>query len=245
VAQYVLKDCKLYVDGFDLSGDHNALSVQHTYDEVPCKVFGKAANFSLPGLSKIAFSHEGYMQANGTTGVDDVYSARLGSATDAVITWCPATGAVTERSYFSKGIPFSYEHGGQVGEMYAFTVSGAGRGQILVPGSIMKTGAITANGTSTAYQVGAVGATQSLYAAMHIVAVTGTNPTLDLLVQSDDAEAFASPITRVTFAQAAAIGAQWATPVAGAIADDWWRLSYTIGGTNTPSFTVVVSIGIR
>ncbi len=245
MAQYVLKDCKLYVDGYDLSGDHNTLSVQHTYDEVPVKVFGKAANYSIPGLSRIAFTHEGYMQSDGSAAVDDVYSARLGAATDAVITWCPAAGLVSERSYFSKGVPMDYQHGGQVGEIYAFTVTGSGRGQILVPGKIMKTGAITTTTTSTAYQVGAVGASQYLYAAMHIIAVSGTNPTLDVIVQSDDAEAFASPATRITFTQVTAIGAQWATPVAGAITDTWGRLSFTIGGTNTPSFTVVVSVGIR
>jgi len=64
------------------------------------------------------------------------------------------------------------------------------------------------------------------------------------VVQSDDAQAFLSPTDRITFAQATAIGAQWATPVSGAITDDWWRLSYTIGGTN-PSFMVIVVVGIQ
>jgi len=32
--------------------------------------------------------------------------------------------------------------------------------------------------------------------------------------------------------------------VAGPITDEWWRVSYTIGGTN-PSLAVVVIVGIQ
>jgi hypothetical protein len=53
-----------------------------------------------------------------------------------------------------------------------------------------------------------------------------------------------SPTTRVTFSQATGRTSQWATPVAGAITDDWWDISWTIGGTGGPDFTFVAVVGI-
>ncbi len=77
-----------------------------------------------------------------------------------------------------------------------------------------------------------------------MVAASGTTPTLDVTIESDDGVGMGSPTTRINFAQATAIGAQWATPVAGAIADDWWRVAYTLGGAS-PSFTFICIIGIQ
>ena len=82
-----------------------------------------------------------------------------------------------------------------------------------------------------------------LYAILHVLAVEGTNPTLDLIVQSDDASGFASAVSRITFTQKTAIGAQFASLV-GPITDTYFRASYTIGGTNTPKFTIALAVGI-
>jgi hypothetical protein len=76
-----------------------------------------------------------------------------------------------------------------------------------------------------------------------VIAAGGTLPTLDVTVQSDDAEGFASPTTRLTFTQKSAIGAEFITPVAGPITDTWWRVSWAIGGT-TPTFGIVACVGI-
>jgi hypothetical protein len=76
------------------------------------------------------------------------------------------------------------------------------------------------------------------------VAFGGTSPTLDVIVQSDDASGFPSATNRITFTQATGFTAEYATPVAGAITDDWWRVNFTIGGTASPNFTFICVIGI-
>lgn len=99
--------------------------------------------------------------------------------------------------------------------------------------------------TTKPINMGAVTASQFLYGALHVFpTVDGTNPTLDVVVQSDTAQAFPSATTQMTFATKTAVGSQFAAPVAGAITDTWWRLSITVGGTSTPQFPILVVLGV-
>ena len=160
------------------------------------------------------------------------------------MTFAPTTGAAAEPAYFAETLELALGGGGTVGDLYMFRASGTGQGTKLIRGTIMETGAKTATANGTARQLGAVTATQYLYACLHVIAVSGTNPTLDVIVASDDASNFGSSTTRMTFTQKTAIGSQFITPVAGAITDDYWRIVYTIGGTNTPTFNFIVTVGI-
>lgn len=244
MAVYVLKNCKLYAEGYNLSGDMNQMELLSERDAVDNTVFGDDTEHSIPGLFRHTLNHQGFYQAdNADFQVDDVLNSMFATA-DQIVSICPTDGAAGERVFTIKSLEVNYSPGGRVGEAFAFTVSAKGVSD-LVRATVMETGAKTAIGTGTARQLGAVTANQKLYATMHVVAVSGTNPTLDMIIQSDDAEGFASAEDRITFSQATAIGAQWATPVEGAITDDWWRCSYTIGGTDDPSFTVVVLVGIQ
>jgi len=108
----------------------------------------------------------------------------------------------------------------------------------------MVNGNLTATGTGAAMKLGPVAEGQQLYAAMHVLSASGTNPTLVMAVQSATAQVFGTRTERLVFPQVIAPGGWWATPVAGPITDEWWRVSYTIGGTN-PSLAVVVIIGIQ
>ena len=84
---------------------------------------------------------------------------------------------------------------------------------------------------------------KSMYAALHVISVSGTSPTLDVIVQSDDNSGFTTPTNRITFSQTGAVGAEWGS-VAGAVTDDYWRVSYTIGGSDTPTFAFAVTCGL-
>lgn len=102
----------------------------------------------------------------------------------------------------------------------------------------------TSSSTGTAHQVGAVSSTQRLYASLHVLSASGTSPTLDVKVQSDTV-GFGSATDRITFTQAtASTNLYQASSVAGAITDDYWRVSYTIGGSSTPTFSFMVCVGI-
>jgi len=62
-------------------------------------------------------------------------------------------------------------------------------------------------------------------------------------LQSDDNSDFTSATDRATFTALTAIGSEIKS-VAGAVTDQYWRLNYTISGTN-PSFSIHATIGIE
>lgn len=243
MAFQVLRDCKLYVDGYDLSGHSNKLALKHKAEMLDDTVFGASTKSRVMGLKDVELTGGGFFEANSADyKSDDIINAKLAVA-DTLVTVCPTDGAAGEVAFFFPAMLAEYKPGASVGELLVFEISANGC-NTLARGTIMENGAKSATANGTARNLGAVTASQKLYAAMHVLAVSGTTPTLDMLIQSDDAEGFASATTKITFAQKTAIGSQWAIPVAGAITDTWYRASWTIGGTD-PSFTVAVIVAIQ
>ncbi len=238
----VWKNSKLYLGGYDLSGDMNQMSLKYESDALDTTVFGQSTKRRLAGLLDIAADHKGLWQA-GTNLIEDTLWSKFAVANE-VMTVFPETGAAGEVGFSFKSLESAYSPGAKAGEVLAFDVSAKGVGT-LIRATCLENGVKSATASGTARNLGAVSATQKLYAVMHVLAKSGTTPTLDMKIQSDDAQAFTTPLDRITFAQATDIGAQWATPVNGAITDAWWRASWTIGGTGSPSFTVVIAIAIQ
>lgn len=242
MAPRVLTDCKLWLDGFDLSGDMNALGLDYASETQDDTVFGDDTRSRLGGLKTFGFNHQGLWNG-GDDEVDDVLFGDIGLV-DVLMSAAPEIGAAGETAYFGRIGLAEYSPAGVIGEIFRFTVSGEAS-DTPVQGTIMLNGsALTASGNGTARQLGAVAAGEKLYAGIHVLAASGTSPTLDVTVESDDNSGMTSATTRITFSQFTAIGSEWATPVDGAITDDWWRIDYTIGGTS-PSFDVIVLLGIQ
>lgn len=243
MAHQVLTNCKLYLGGFDFSGDLNALGLSWEAEAVDDSTFGAGTRTNLGGLKRILAQHAGHVQY-GTNLVDEVLFGQLGTA-NLPMTIAPLTGAEGEAGYsflseLSRYTPLK----GAVGQAADFDVAAEASGSPLIRGTLVHNATRTVTGNGTAFNLGAVGAAQKLYAALHVLAVAGTTPSLTVKVQSDDANGFASPTDRITFAAATAIGAQWATPVPGSIADTWWRATWTISGTS-PSFSFVLLTGVQ
>lgn len=134
---------------------------------------------------------------------------------------------------------------GVVGQLLPFEIEAKGQGTPAVDGYIAGLGSKTSTSSGTAFQLGTLDAGETLYAALHVLDVpSGSSPTLDVTIESDNASNFSSATTRITFAQKTATGSAWAS-LAGPIAtDDYWRAKWTIGGTSTPTFDVVIAFGI-
>lgn len=244
MAVHVLQNVKTWLAGYELSGQMNALALNDGVELHDATVFNKAGRVRKAGLYDIDAQLEAYWEG-GADKIDEIIATRIGTA-NVPMTIAPNAGAEGDRAYAFRAQPGQYAPGGRIGQLFGLSVPVQGSaGERLVRGTILHNAAraVTANGT--ALNLGAVLAAQKLYAALHVVAVAGTTPTLDVILQSDNAEGFPSATNRITFAQKTAIGAEWATPVAGAITDDWWRLAWTIGGTGSPSFTFVVVVGIQ
>jgi len=240
LSEYVLRDCQLLYGGYDLSGDMNQMELSFGAEIKDITPFRVSSKRKIAGLLEFNASHEGFYQA-GSGEIDAILYPDIGS-TDKIMTVCPETGAAGEIGYTGQCLAAEYSPSGQVGEVFAFSVTINGDGE-LIRSTIMENGAKTVTGNGIARQLGAVAAGKKLYAVMHVVAASGDAPTLDMVIESDDAQGMASPVTRITFVQAAAIGAQWLT-ADGPITDTWFRARWTVGGVN-PSFTVVVIVGIK
>ena len=133
---------------------------------------------------------------------------------------------------------------GTVGEIAPFSVTKSQSSEVMVRGTVEIDEDLTATGNSGGVNLGAVGADEKCYVAIHTYAVSGTStPTVTFKLQSDDNASFTSPTDRITFTDITAIGADFQS-VAGAITDTYWRLNYTISGTN-PSFSIHATIGIE
>lgn len=217
------------------------MALNYGADMLDVTTFNDNAKRRIAGLFDVSVDLQGFYQAGANPDlIDKILWDKL-ALQDEIMTVCPTIGAAGEVAYFTKVIEATYTPGGSVGEVFPFSVEAQGT-ERLIRGIVAETGTRTASGNGTARNLGAVAAGKKLYAAMHVLAVSGTTPTLDVTIESDDAETFLTPITRITFSQATAIGAQW-KEVAGPITDTWFRPVFTIGGT-TPSFTLVLLLGI-
>lgn len=239
----VLTNCGLWVAQYNLAGDANALSLGMTSELQDDTAIGDVSRSRTGGLLTLGFSAEGYWNdVSDAILFDDV------GLSDVPVTITPSGNTVGDRAFLARCAVAEFSPlGGAVGELRRFSVGGEGTGIAVARGSLLHNATRTATGNAPAgVQLGALSATQTLYAAMHVTTVSGTTPTLAVKIQSDDNSGFTSPTDRITFSTANVTDnlAQFSS-VAGAITDDWWRVVWTITGTNTPTFAFVVSAGIR
>jgi hypothetical protein len=236
----VFKDCYFYLDGYDLSGDHNEHRLKYSCNLIESTPFNADTKRRTPGLKDLSSSHNGFSEA-GAGKVDEILFNRIGAAEKAASIY-PTAMSLGDIGFGYKVLIAKLGHGAKIGELWKFSVDADGTGT-LVRLTLMDKGAKTVSGNGAARNLGAVSSSQGVYAVAHVIAVAGTAPTLNLTIESDDVEAFTTPITRLTFTQFTAIGAQLINAV-GPITDAWWRAKWVIGGTG-PSFTIVVGVGIQ
>lgn len=241
MATLVLTNGKLWFGGQDFSGDHNQINLDYAAEMLDRTVFGDSTRRNHGGIKTVELSAGGLWDAAATSDPDPVYFANIAVANTPLTV--AAEGAEGDIGFSFLANLAQYAPGAAVGELFAFEVT-AGASGLLVRGTVMHNNTRTGTLTGTVRQLGAVGATQKMYAALHVLTVSGTTPTLTVGVQSDDNSGMTLPTTHFSFTQKTAIGSQWATPVSGPITDDYWRIIWTIGGTN-PSFKFIVLVAIQ
>ena len=240
----ILLDCRLFAVGADLSGVSNKieLSAEH---EVKERTNYRSGGYKevKAGLASAEITGEGQWEAGDPSRVDDASWAALGGT--GPYTVCAEDSIVGALAYFTKGMRQNFKFGDAVGEInpWSGTVKSSWplvRGQIAHPPGTAR----TATGTGTALNLGAVAAGKRLYAALHVLSVAGTTPSITARVESDDAVGMASPTTRLTFGAATAVSGDILRSDGTAITDTYYRLAWTISGT-TPSFLFAAAIGIQ
>lgn len=234
-----------WFSGYDVTGDSNSTTMQMQYEALDTTVYGCSARTRAAGLEDVTLDDAGFWQA-GTGTVDPTVFTALGGASQVVTN--SNDGIEQSVGYFYRSRVYSYETFTEVGQMMPFrftassarpssgvAASGAVRGRVLKQkASVSGTGA-----TGTAFQIGATGASQFLYAAFHVFSA-GT--TITAVVESNADNTFGSPTTRFTFGPITTTGGTWGTRVAGAITDQWFRLRVT---AITGTFQIACVAGIK
>jgi hypothetical protein len=250
MGKLVLLDVRTFLGAADLSGQSNKLELT---DDIEAK---ETTNYRsggakewLGGLESVTIGAGGQWEAGDPGKVDDqAWASRRVRDVWTMAAESSSDTGVGGIAYIAKALRTSFKLGDAVGEVAPWEASVSGtwplvRGQFAHPSGVAR----TTTGSGTAVQVGEVGAGQRLYASLHVLSVAGTStPTVTVTVQSDDVEAFNSdPQTRLTFAAATEPGGQILRTDGSAIADDdWWRVGWTISGTD-PSFLFVAALGIE
>jgi hypothetical protein len=243
VGTYTALATSTYVDGYDMTSDLNATSLKIARQAVDVTAFSATARSRIAALEDVQSSVDGYWQA-GTGAVDPQIFGNLGALK--VATQTPA-GVEGDRAYFYQCRDVEYQMFGNVGEVTPFSLALRGvRGSGTlsagaVAGYLAKAkGSVSATGVlGSSKQLGAVGAGQHLYAAVHVFAA-GT--TLTMVLESDPGPTFSSATTRATIGALTAVGGTWMTRVPGPITDTYYRLRVT---SVTGTFTVAAAFGVK
>ncbi|MGI5293270.1 hypothetical protein ACQEVF_59535 [Nonomuraea polychroma] len=249
MAKTVLLNTRIFAAGADLTSRSNKVEMSCEIEDKDATAFRATDDPEagwkevLGGLASTSITGSGQWEAGDPGKVDDMAWTNLSGLTTHPWTVCPLSAAVGDLAYSSSGLITSYKLGEAVGEVAPWEAQAKGsgmlvRGQVAHPPGTAR----TASGNGTGLNLGALSASQRLFASLHVLSATGTTPSLTVRVESDADDAWASPTTQATFTAATAAGGQ-STEVLGAITDTWWRVAWTITGTS-PSFLFVASLGI-
>lgn len=248
MSAYVLDGAQILVGGYDLSPFTGSIDdLGGTVDMKEANNFAaKGHRVMLPGLKSFTTAISGQADYGSAAAVSRAFPLATVGDQHVVSIVPTAEAAAGDVVHFTRSRRQSASVGAPVGEVAAFSM-GFESDTAMVDGLLLDP--LTSKTSSDAGDVTAMAgpaAGQYLYAGLHVAAVSGTSPTLDVKIQSAALVGFGSPTDRVTFSQVTDAGArtsQWATPVAGAITDGFWRVTYTLGGTD-PDFAFAVVVGV-
>jgi hypothetical protein len=235
VSKFVLTDVTYLQDGVDLTGLTNTIGLTVEADELDATTFGGDGwRERLGGLKS------GTVEASGFIDLATVDALLFNGAGGTAVISVSPTGVDGSDGYLMAATRFGYQHTANIGELAAWTGTASSRDQVgVVKGTVLHpVTARNSSGSGVGRQLGAVGADERLSGVLHVLAVSGD---LDVIVQSDDNDDFTSPVTRLTFATASAVGGQL-TQLSGPVADDWFRVGFTLSGGGSATFAVTVGI---
>lgn len=239
MAIQVLKDQKIWFDGYDLTGILNAIALENGCDTPENTVFGQDTHTVIGGLKTVKASVQGFVNASTK---DKALFDKIGVG-NIPLSFAAQNATEGNPAYSFLTTSSEYTNEGAVGDMFGFKFN-AEASSLLTRGTLMENNsAITFTGAGTARQVGAVASGKKIYAILHVLAVNNPVDDLDVTIESNANNSFSgSETTRITFNTMSAIGSQW-IELAGPITDTWWRAAYDVAGS-TPSFDFIVILAI-
>lgn len=232
----VLENAKIWLGGYDLSGQLNAVSIGLEADKHDATVFGcDGWRSTVAGLKSLNAGVVGFWEVNNDAAI-------MNNLTTSSAPFSTALLGVTagNQAYCFNARTGTYNpYDANVGEPIKFTANAFAASDKMARGLLLAAQAITGDGSGTAFQLGAVAATKKLCAALHVTAWNATSLVVTLSSSSTEGGSYT---VRGTFATATAISGKWLIPVSGPITDTWWKANWDITGT---SATIAVVAGIE
>jgi hypothetical protein len=232
----ILRDARVLFGAYALSADHHEITMTVGAAERDGTRFGHTAECVVAGLPTLEVTGTGFVRV-GPTGPDAGIRGQLGleHVPITIMSGDPALEPAAVEFFLAEAL--NYKSGAAVGDLYAFSWTAKGNGVAPAAAAAVTAQDVTAQMWGTAVQLLP---NVPVAVAVHILAVSGTTPTLDVRLESAPTSAFASMTERWFPATMTAAGAVFAR-VPGST-DTWWRLRCEVGGTS-PRFTVLAIIG--
>lgn len=238
---FVLTSPTAFVDEFDFTAliDRAGLLDVRADQVERKKSNGGGFKFFLPGLITATGEVAGYYDP-ANSGIQDITPANMSTRriVSATATADAAEGAplFSHRGHFASVTA----PGGDIGVLatFQFTTQSdtpAIGGVVGMPFASYTTAGFT--GAGVALTGPAAG--ESLYAALHVTAASGTD--LAVKIQSDDNGSFTTATDRVTFSTVSAVSSQWSSVAGDLSTETNWRVVATIA---SGTFSVLCGFGV-
>lgn len=243
MAAFTLTNSEVLVGGFDLTQFTGQYTVGGTVAMQEANVHGGGGFRRVyPGLRSFTTGLSGFADFDAGAVSRALTPTTVG--TQVPVTIVPQdTATAGDIALFTRGLVADVDAvGGAIGEMATFSAN-VGSDAPLVGGIIgAPLAARTSTFTGPVLAMTGPTATQSLYANLHVIAASGTTPSMTVTIQSATLVGFGSPTTRATFTAATGVTSQWFGSNV-TTTDGFWRVVMTITGT-TPSFTAACAFGV-
>lgn len=247
MAKFVAKDSIILFDKRNISGLLNQIALEYSAELQDDTTFGDSTRSRIPGLLDVTLNINGYWDAGldgGELSADLDFFNNIGAANAVPTTVIPGSGAADTPGFFFNSREASYNPGATIGEIFAFSIEINSAGP-LVSGLVAHNGILTTTTNGASITLPAVGANQSLFAVQHVVNTDGdSSQTLNTLIVSDANDSYGSPITQITFAEVTTLNNAQLLSKSGVNTDTEYRAEMTVAGTGSPTFTVIIVIGI-
>lgn len=245
MSTFAANSISTWFGGYDMTGDLNQTAMPIEFEALDSTTFGptRTARSRTAGLEDVSSQVAGFVQF-GEGLVDEAAFAALGGSVQPISH--SHDGAEGSPVYFYQAREYSYQVFGDVGQLTPFSLTAQGakgngaQSVGAIRGTVVKTkGDVSATGaTGSEIELGAVASDQFLYAVLHVF---DPGTTITAVLESDVDDAFGAATTRATFGPITVAGGTWATRVAGAVTDTWYRLRVT-AITGTASIACVAGI---
>lgn len=240
MSKIILRDQRIYIDGYELTSRSNSCQIQASKDVKDATTFSNTHREKLSGLRDFTFGMGGFMDP-------DVADQAIWSSLDGsgfVITATPDVPVLGGTAFLMNAIDSSIQILGAVGEVAPFQI-GASGDSLMTKGVVMvlSSSAITTAGSSTIQQNSNAAVGKKLKLAIHVLSIAGTGtPSITFTLKSSQVAGMTSSTTLITTPAIDAVSGFYSEAILAAIGT-YFQLSWTVTAT-TPSFSVMASFSI-